>query len=435
MKHTSLFLLTAFFFSIARATYYCNSSSTCPDDYPCCSQYGECGTGNYCLGGCDPRFSYNISSCMAMPVCRDIDTNFTSLDILEDSSYYLGNSSESDWIYSGYLLEYEDSLVLAMPNQSTGTVVSSTFYVWYGKVSARFRSSRTAGVVSSFILFSNAQDEIDVEFVGSELKQTQTNFYFEGILNYTNGLYLNTSNTFSEWHDYEVDWTEDEITWYIDGEEKRTLRKEDTYNDTSDTYMFPQTPSRIQFSLWAGGDSSNAAGTIEWAGGEIDWDAEDLTDPGYFYSMLQSISVECYDPPSYTNQKGSKAYVYNSSSEFLSENIEITNDRTYLYSYEGSGLDPDAGKVSSSSTSKSSSKTKSKTTSYKKTTVTSSGKTEVLSTAVTSTIVDDGNFYQSAEGTGSTSQTDGASSKNEATPMQNSLLGLTSLFLGILMII
>ena len=30
----------------------------------------------------------------------------------------------------------------------------------------------------------------------------------------------------------------------------RTLNKNDTWNETSNRYDYPQTPSRIQFSLW-----------------------------------------------------------------------------------------------------------------------------------------------------------------------------------------
>ena len=32
------------------------------------SEYGECGTGAYCLGGCDPVNSYLLESCMPTPV-------------------------------------------------------------------------------------------------------------------------------------------------------------------------------------------------------------------------------------------------------------------------------------------------------------------------------------------------------------------------------
>lgn len=87
------------------------------------------------------------------------------------------------------------------------------------------------------------------------------------------------SDSFENFHTYEVDWTPDAITWYVDGESVRTLLREDTYNATSGDYMFPQTPSRLEMSVWPGGLSTNAPGTIAWAGGEISWDTADIKDP------------------------------------------------------------------------------------------------------------------------------------------------------------
>ena len=67
-----------------------------------------------------------------------------------------------------------------MPPDSVGTVVSSTHYIWYGKVSATLKTSRGKGVVSAFILFSPVKDEIDYEWVGVNLHNVQSNYYFQG---------------------------------------------------------------------------------------------------------------------------------------------------------------------------------------------------------------------------------------------------------------
>lgn len=52
------------------------------------------------------------------------------------------------------------------------------------------KTSRGAGVVSAFILLSDVKDEIDFEFVGTDLETAQSNFYFQGI---TNCKYLGTN--------------------------------------------------------------------------------------------------------------------------------------------------------------------------------------------------------------------------------------------------
>lgn len=339
----ALSVLCLLSFTAAASSVSCNATSSCPEELPCCSQYGVCGTGAYCLGGCDPRHSFNLTACMPMPVCRNVSSVFDTTDILEPYTSFLGNSSESDWVYTGHVMDYDDAMIMAMPNQSAGTVISSTFYVWYGKIRVRMRSSHRQGVVSAFILFSNVQDEIDNEFIGADLFKAQTNFYYQGVLNYTNSRNITTNNTFEEWHTYEIDWSEDRINWSVDGEIGRTLRKSDTWNSTNRAYYYPQTPSRVQLSLWPGGDQGNAIGTINWAGGEIDWNAPDLTSPGYYYAMLESVDIECYDPPSDIKVTGSNAYKFNSSEDFDFNGIEISNDRTYLGSFEASGLDPTLG--------------------------------------------------------------------------------------------
>lgn len=324
----------------------CNLSSQCPESAPCCDQYGLCGTGFYCLGGCDVRYSYNLSACMPMPRMNSFEESFTNLDRIGEISDYLGNSSEYDWVYSGYIDSYDDALLIQMPNGTTGTVVSSTKYLWYGKVGATIKSSRDDGVVTAFITFSDVEDEIDFEFVGYNLTNPQTNFYAMGILNYSNAANSSTTNTFSNWHYYQIDWDEDELSWLIDGETVRTLKREDTWNSTTERYDYPQTPSRIEFSLWPGGDSSNGLGTIEWAGGEISWDTQDIQEYGYYYAYVKNVTVEAYDLPDFVahrdlNSTKYHAYVYNATEDINEENVLLSTEETWLGNDDATGFNPD----------------------------------------------------------------------------------------------
>lgn len=70
-----------------------------------------------------------------------------------------------------------------MAPNTVGTLLANNHYMWYGKVSAKLKSSRGKGVVTAFILLSDVKDEIDYEFVGSDLGNAQTNYYFQGIPN------------------------------------------------------------------------------------------------------------------------------------------------------------------------------------------------------------------------------------------------------------
>lgn len=335
--------------------------------------YGECGVGAYCLGGCDPTMSYSLDSCMPAPVCQDRTLTMDSLDRVSDVSDYLGNSTEADWMSSGDPLLYKGNTLLTMPKDSSGTVLSSTVYMWYGNVKARLKTSRGAGVVTAFILFSDVKDEIDFEFIGVDLETAQTNYYFQGIttckassahlhyerairprehtnsqLDPTHASNLTMSESFDNFHDYEIRWTPDTVEWYIDDTLGRTLNKNDTWNETSQNFDFPQTPARVQLSLWPGGLSTNAAGTIAWAGGEIDWDAADIENYGYYFATFSEVVMECYNTSTAPGTNSGKSYTYDS--------IRATNDTvvdgsedTILASFQATGLNPNKGEKSSSS--------------------------------------------------------------------------------------
>jgi beta-glucanase (GH16 family) len=70
-----------------------------------------------------------------------------------------------------------------MAPSTVGTLLMSAHYVWYGKIKATLKTSQGAGVVTAFILMSDMKDEIDFEFVGTEMNTVQTNYYFQGITN------------------------------------------------------------------------------------------------------------------------------------------------------------------------------------------------------------------------------------------------------------
>lgn len=160
----------------------------------------------------------------------------------------------------------------------------------------------------------------------------------------------------SNYHTYEIDWQPDQLTWSIDGNVLRTLKKSDTWNETASRYSYPQSPARIQLSLWPAGLPTNPQGTINWAGGEISWTSPYMTN-GYYYAQFDSISVDCYDTPSDVTVKGKSTYVLaNKNAE--EKDFQITDDPTILGSFLATGLDMDLGKESEASASVSSAATK-----------------------------------------------------------------------------
>ena len=53
------------------------------------------------------------------------------------------------------------------------------------------------------------------------------------------------------------------------------------------------TPSRVQISIWPAGINTSAQGTIDWAGGMIDWQDPDFVNNGYFWNTIQSVKISC----------------------------------------------------------------------------------------------------------------------------------------------
>jgi len=334
--------------SAVQAMITCDSNHPCPSTAPCCSSYRFCGVGAYCLGGCYPKDSFSIDSCMPAPVCKSSDYDFSSMNGFIENTDYLGDPSSGNWVFSGDPLMYNnEAVLLTMTSDSSGTLLSSTRYVWYGKMSATMKTSRGAGVVTAFIMMSDVKDEIDFEFIGTDIETAQSNYYFQGITDYGNEKNLSAPNTDSTWHTYTIDWQPDSLSWEVDGKVLRTLYRNETYNATAGQYHYPQTPSRVQFSLWPAGKAGNAQGTIEWAGGEIDWNSPYMQN-GYYYAMVKDVTVDCYNPPSGYNNQGNKAYWYENKFG-TNDTVVVGNNNTILSSFLATGEDPNKGASSSKS--------------------------------------------------------------------------------------
>ena len=306
-------------------------------------EYGECGVGAFCLGGCDPTSSFSLDACVPAPVCEDKELKFDSLKRVADIGSYLGDASEADWVASGEPAQHDGNVLLTMPKGSVGTVMSTTTYMWYGNVKARMKSSRGRGVVSAFILFSDVKDEIDYEFIGVDLNTAQTNYYFHGITNYENSENITVDDSFRNFHDYEIRWTPDKIEWLVDGELGRTQERKDTWNSSAQLWEYPQTPARVQLSLWPGGLESNPKGTVDWAGGIIDWNHEDIKNLGYYYVEVESVSIECYDGKDGLGTSNGKSYYYDDTRATNDTVVDGDKD-TVIGSLQATGLDMDKGK-------------------------------------------------------------------------------------------
>ncbi|KAL2199181.1 glycoside hydrolase family 16 protein [Corynascus similis CBS 632.67] len=161
--------------------------------------------------------------------------------------------------------------------------LTSVFYIMFGRVEVTMKAAPGAGIVSSLVLLSDALDEIDMEWLGSDSTEVQTNYFSKGqTTTYNRGQFNPAPNNQAEFITYTIDWTADRIQWYVGGTLVRTL----TFDDADGQY--PQTPMQVKFGAWAGGDPSNPPGTIEWARGPTDYSA------GPFSMVVRSAVVTDY---------------------------------------------------------------------------------------------------------------------------------------------
>ena len=139
-------------------------------------------------------------------------------------------------------------------------------------------------------------------------------------------------------HEYCFDWTEDTLTWSIDGQDTRKLERSNTWNSTAGRFDYPQTPARVMLSLWPAGLASNDKGTRDWAGGEIDWESK-FMQQGYYFARFSKVTIKCYDPPAGAQVKGSKTYKYTDKGA-TNNTVAITDKVVILGSLRGTGDNP-----------------------------------------------------------------------------------------------
>lgn len=154
----------------------------------------------------------------------------------------------------------------------------------FGKVSISMKAAPGAGIVSTLVLQSDDLDEIDMEWLGADSTEVQTNYFGKGdVTTYNRGAFNPAADNQAKFITYTIEWTQSQVSWYVADTCVRVLTPE-----TADTNQYPQTPMQVKFGAWSGGDSSNAAGTISWARGPTDYSK------GPFSMVVQSIDVSDY---------------------------------------------------------------------------------------------------------------------------------------------
>ena len=165
----------------------------------------------------------------------------------------------------------------------------------FGHVEWVIKAAPGAGIVSSAVLQSDCLDEIDWEWLGGDNGQVQSNYFGKGqTTSYNRGAFHAAPGNHDGFKTYTIDWTSEQIVWQIDGVTVRALRAEN-----AEAGQYPQTPMMIKVGSWSGGDSANAPGTIQWAGGPTDYSG------GPYTMYLKSMAVSDYSTGTQYTYSGS----------------------------------------------------------------------------------------------------------------------------------
>ncbi|KHN96276.1 extracellular cell wall glucanase Crf1 [Metarhizium album ARSEF 1941] len=163
--------------------------------------------------------------------------------------------------------------------------LASVFYIMFGRVEITMKAAPGAGIVSSLVLQADSLDEIDIEWLGSNPDEIQSNYFGKGqTTTYNRGQFHAVSGTQANFITYTIDWTQDRIVWMAGDKVLRELKASD-----AEANQYPQTPMQVKFGAWAGGDASaNAPGTVDWARGPTDFSK------GPFSMLVQKVVVTDY---------------------------------------------------------------------------------------------------------------------------------------------
>jgi beta-glucanase (GH16 family) len=115
----------------------------------------------------------------------------------------------------------------------------------YGRVEARFKAARGSGTVAAtlFTYTGSPWDEIDIEILGKNTTQMQTNYFTNGVGG--KEVLINLGfDAAAGFHTYAFEWSATAIRWYVDGVLVHT--------ENGSKGPLPTHPGQIMVNMWPG---------------------------------------------------------------------------------------------------------------------------------------------------------------------------------------
>ncbi|MFC9690185.1 glycoside hydrolase family 16 protein [Kribbella sp. NPDC056951] len=119
----------------------------------------------------------------------------------------------------------------------------------YGRFETRLKAVKASGTVTSFFTYTGPSDnqpwdEIDVEILGKNTTQLQTNYFTNGVGGHEKIINLGFDAA-AGYHDYAIEWwNQGTINWFVDG---RLVHQENGSRGA-----LPTRPMRVMLNLWPG---------------------------------------------------------------------------------------------------------------------------------------------------------------------------------------
>jgi endo-1,3-1,4-beta-glycanase ExoK len=133
----------------------------------------------------------------------------------------------------------------------------------YGRYEVRMKAaSGGSGTVSSFFTYTGPSegqpwDEIDIEILGKNTWQMQTNYFTNGVGGHETLINLGFDSA-AGYHDYAIEWRNGNIKWFVDG----AL----VHQENGSRGPLPTHPQRIMMNLWPGIGVDGWLGPFNYSG-------------------------------------------------------------------------------------------------------------------------------------------------------------------------
>jgi endo-1,3-1,4-beta-glycanase ExoK len=128
----------------------------------------------------------------------------------------------------------------------------------YGKFETRMKVAKGSGIVSSFFIYNQTPwHEIDIEILGKDTTQIQTNYFTNGVGGHETLIHLGFDAS-AGFHNYAIVWDASSIKWYVDDVLIHT--------ETGSRGPLPTVAGKIMANLWPGTGVDSWLGPFSYSG-------------------------------------------------------------------------------------------------------------------------------------------------------------------------